>query len=239
VKTFLAILMTIFSFVPQAGPSVDYSAATIGLISASGSGPYTPLTTTGSAGQSYDYSATTILLGYNSSTKKYYACGTANPCAGAGGGGTSGTINSGTAYYIPYYTANGTTLGPSQAYFDSTGNNITAGQITTNTSVTYGIDYSQQLRSGLTGQFTVDLNGNTKLASISSGVSTNTDLNGILTLSSGTASYTFTGTYTSAPVCVASDDTAIAAVKVSVTSTTLTVTGTTTDAVSYICSGRN
>ncbi len=65
------------------------------------------------------------------------------------------------------------------------------------------------------------------------------DLAGQLTLSGGMATYSFTGTYANAPICVANDTTAANAVKVSVNTTTLTVTGTGTDGVDYICIGRN
>ena len=75
--------------------------------------------------------------------------------------------------------------------------------------------------------------------SIRTGVSTNTDLAGQLTLASGTVSYTFIGTYLSAPICTASDTTAIAAVRVTTTTTTLTIQGTGTDVVNYGCYGRN
>jgi hypothetical protein len=81
--------------------------------------------------------------------------------------------------------------------------------------------------------------GSTK--SISSGTASNTDLNGELTMSGGTLTYTFTGTYTSHPTCVASDETAIAAVKVTYTGSTAAIftTSGATDVVSYICLGRN
>lgn len=104
---------------------------------------------------------------------------------------------------------------------------------------------------------TLSLDGNTagdglgmlKAASISltgtgfpirSGTSSNTDLNGKLTLAAGTASYAFTSTgITTAPVCVATDTTAVAAVQVATSTTTLTINGTGTDIVNYICVGLN
>ena len=76
---------------------------------------------------------------------------------------------------------------------------------------------------------------------IASGVSANSDMDGELTNSGGTSSYTFSGTYTTHPICTANDETAIAAVKVTYTSTT-SVTFTTTgssDVISYSCGGRN
>jgi len=48
----------------------------------------------------------------------------------AGGGGGSGTVNSGNQYQIPMYTANGTTVGPSQLTTDANGNLTVAGQVT-------------------------------------------------------------------------------------------------------------
>lgn len=73
------------------------------------------------------------------------------------------------------------------------------------------------------------------------GTSSNSDVTGILTASSGTASYTFAGTYASAPVCIVQDDTTIGNLltkTVSTTTLTATTTGS-TDHVSYVCVGRN
>ena len=81
--------------------------------------------------------------------------------------------------------------------------------------------------------------GKTTFGIVATGTSSNTDLAGQLTLLSGTASYTFTGQYTSAPICTASDTTNINAVKVSATTTGLTVTGSGADVINYICVGRN
>jgi hypothetical protein len=71
------------------------------------------------------------------------------------------------------------------------------------------------------------------------GTSSNTDIAGQLALSSGTASYSFTGSYTSAPICVATDASAQAAVGVAVSTSTLTITGNGSHNVNYICVGRN
>jgi len=76
---------------------------------------------------------------------------------------------------------------------------------------------------------------------VGSGTSSNTDFNGTLTQSSGTSSYTFAGTYSSHPVCLASDETSIASVKVTYTGTTA-VTFTTSgasDVIDYSCTYRN
>lgn len=75
--------------------------------------------------------------------------------------------------------------------------------------------------------------------SISSGTASNTDLAGRLTLAGGTISRTFSGTYTTAPVCVANDNTALQPVQVTTTTTALAISGTGTDVVSYICVGLN
>lgn len=74
---------------------------------------------------------------------------------------------------------------------------------------------------------------------IKTNTASNTDLGGLITLSGGTGTYTFAGTYTSAPVCTASDKTAANAVGVSTSTTVLTLTGTSTDVINYICIGRN
>ena len=73
------------------------------------------------------------------------------------------------------------------------------------------------------------------------GTSSNSDVTGILTAVSGTATYTFVNTYASAPVCVVQDDTTIGSLltkTVSTTTLTATTTGS-TDHVSYVCVGRN
>lgn len=93
----------------------------------------------------------------------------------------------------------------------------------------------------VSGTATVSTIATPKFTAVSSGVSGNTDLVGVITASAGTATYSFSGVYTSAPVCVVQDDTTIASLLTkTVTTTALTVTTTgTTDHVSYICAGRN
>ncbi len=81
--------------------------------------------------------------------------------------------------------------------------------------------------------------GTMSITKLRTGTASNTDVAGQLTLSAGSATYTFAGTYTSAPICTANDATAAAAVKASATTTVLTVTGTGTDVVNYQCVGRN
>lgn len=69
------------------------------------------------------------------------------------------------------------------------------------------------------------------------GVAGNSDIKGQLTLSSGTASYFFSNSYATAPVCTVSDTTA-GNIAVPTTSTSqLTITGTGSDVVNYICLG--
>lgn len=78
------------------------------------------------------------------------------------------------------------------------------------------------------------------MQTIRSGLSSNTDLTGRVTLVAGTATYNLQGTYTSAPNCFAQDVTTPAnAASVSETTTQLTFTGTGTDVIKYICAGRN
>jgi hypothetical protein len=75
---------------------------------------------------------------------------------------------------------------------------------------------------------------------IRSGTASNTDLTGRITLSGGTATYTLTETYTSAPNCLTADATTPAnASSVSESTTVLTFTGTGTDVIKYECNGRN
>ena len=74
---------------------------------------------------------------------------------------------------------------------------------------------------------------------IRTGVATNVDLAGKISLAAGSGTYTFLGTYTTAPVCVANDTTALANVQVVTTTTKLTLTGTGTDVVNYACFGLN
>lgn len=70
------------------------------------------------------------------------------------------------------------------------------------------------------------------------GTTSNTDVAGQLTLSSGTASYSFSGTYATAPICTAVDTTGTNSVSISVSTSALTITGTGTDTVNYLCIGR-
>lgn len=75
---------------------------------------------------------------------------------------------------------------------------------------------------------------------LKTGTASNTDVAGFVTLSSGSGTYSFVGTYISAPVCTANDTTNVANNVKPVSSTaTLTLTGTGSDVISYICIGRN
>lgn len=76
----------------QSGPSYDGGPFILGGVSPTGSAPYFALTTTGTSGQSFDGGPFYRLGGYNASTGLYYVCGTANPCAGAGGSGGGATF---------------------------------------------------------------------------------------------------------------------------------------------------
>ena len=74
---------------------------------------------------------------------------------------------------------------------------------------------------------------------LASTTSSNTDGVGRLTLSGGTASYTFTGTYVTRPVCVPSDETTAGGAKIVTTTTGFTITGGTSDVVGWICAKFN
>jgi len=67
----------------------------------------------------------------------------------------------------------------------------------------------------------------------------NTDLAGSCTLAGGGCTYTFSLTYTSAPICVATDTTALSAVQVVATTASLTINGTNGDTANYICVSRD
>lgn len=73
---------------------------------------------------------------------------------------------------------------------------------------------------------------------IRTNTSSNSDLAGQVTLSGGTASYSFANGYATAPICTATDTTAKNATQVVVTTTTLTINGTSTDVIDFICVGR-
>lgn len=91
---------------------------------------------------------------------------------------------------------------------------------------------------------TVKLGKSGAAPSVGSDTAANTDLDGELTMSSNTATYTFSGTYSSHPTCIASNETATAAnsgIKVTYTgvvSVTFTTTGA-SDVISYHCLFRN
>ena len=76
--------------------------------------------------------------------------------------------------------------------------------------------------------------------SIGSGSSTNADLIGSLALSSGVATYTLTGSYSSPPTCFCKDvTTRTNSCSVTESTTTLTFAGTGTDTVRWICMRQN
>lgn len=75
--------------------------------------------------------------------------------------------------------------------------------------------------------------------SIQTGTASNSDLAGQVTLSGGSGTQALAGTYTSAPIVVCSDTTAVNAVKCVASTTTITITGTGTDVINYITIGRN
>lgn len=114
--------------------------------------------------------------------------------------------------------------------------------------ITFGQVTHQFLNSynSTTGLFTAaqpsfsDLSGIPTLTNIRTGTSSNTDLAGKLTMSAGTGTYTFTGTYSIAPICIIQDDTSFSGLLTkTVSTTTLTVTAGTSDVIDYICIGRN
>lgn len=73
-----------------------------------------------------------------------------------------------------------------------------------------------------------------EMGAIGSNVSSNTDLVGRLTLSSGTATFTFTNTYVTRPACFADDESATPTLATCVATTTgLTLHGTGSDVVAY------
>lgn len=81
-----------------------------------------------------------------------------------------------------------------------------------------------------------DSTGWLQLTAIGNGSSSNTDLRGHITLSSGTGTYSFTASrFTQAPTCVATDTTNADAVKVTATTSALTITGNGSDVVNYLC----
>ena len=144
---------------------------------------------------------------------------------------TSVLIN-GVYYYIPATIFSGQTAG--YAVEAATGNTATGpfpmdDSVTTASTITAHKTFAApSIKTTGTG------------CPICTGTTSNYDLAGQLTLSGGTASYSFVASpgYVSAPICTASDTTAANAVQVTVTTSTLTLTGTGTDVIDYICIGR-
>jgi hypothetical protein len=128
-----------------------------------------------------------------------------------GAGGGSGTVSGQTSGVLPLATGATSLTAPS--HFTDNGTT-----------------------TGTTLPFAVSAAGST---SIATSTASNTDLAGQITLSSGSGSYTFTGTYTSAPICVVSDTSGLNAARPTITTTTLTINGTGSDVVNYICIARN
>ena len=85
----------------------------------------------------------------------------------------------------------------------------------------------------------IDGHGIVTASGFRTGQITNGDMAGQITLASGTASRIFTGTYVTAPICVASDITATNPVRLTISARpfTMTLTGTGMDTVNYICVG--
>ncbi len=139
------------------------------------------------------------------------------------------------------------------AYFDTTTGHLadsgiasstltTSAALTTNclpkASGTHSLVNSTVCDNGTTVTITepLSISGPT---SIATGTASNTDLAGQVTLVAGAGTQALTGTYTSAPIVVCTDTTAIAAVKCSASTTTITIAGTGTDVINYIAIGRN
>jgi hypothetical protein len=82
-----------------------------------------------------------------------------------------------------------------------------------------------------------------RTGAVATGVSANTDLAGQCTVGITTCpTYSFTQTYTSAPICTCSDTSGVNACRVQIavgTPTTLTITGTSGHTINYLCIGRN
>jgi hypothetical protein len=164
--------------------------------------------------------------------------GSSNLYIKTGGGGTLwlGDTTASNIYITNgkmYFNAGGTVAGTGRLNFASS--DSIAFRNNAGTNDVNGISKNASDTVLVGGAAGIQLGGST----VRSGSASNTDLDGKLTLSSGTASYTFTGTYTSAPICTANDTTALNPVQVSATATTLTLTGTGTDVINYICMGRN
>ena len=174
-------------------------------------------------------SGSSCLLGSTSGT----ACLSAAPAQG-----------SPNALYLPL------TTGPANGLFSTNGANPqqTSWTLTPNvtsltaTTVSGALTGTVGASSPSTGAFTTMVAQGATVSGppgIATGTASNTDLAGQLTLSTGTKTYTFVGTYVSAPICVATDVTALNPVQVSITTTVLTINGTGSDVVNYLCIGRN
>lgn len=118
----------------------------------------------------------------------------------------------------------------------STGSPVVGTLVSSNpTAAAACTSYNVFAVNATTGDFTPCANGVWGGSTLHTGLTTNTDLAGSVTLVAGAGTYTFKGTYTSAPFCVATDSTAAAATKASTSTTTLTLAGTTTDVLRYVC----
>jgi hypothetical protein len=147
--------------------------------------------------------------------------GSTNALVNNPGSSTTNTVNPTGAAVVPITPSCNSGAGNTQSCF--TANNSSGAAV---------------LNAQNNGQVAI---GNGTTHNLGSNVATNTDLDGTLTMSSGTNSYTFVGSYSVHPTCVASDETSIAAVKVTYTGTT-SVTFTTSgssDVIDYHCMYRN
>jgi hypothetical protein len=76
-------------------------------------------------------------------------------------------------------------------------------------------------------------------ANLSTGSAANTDMAGSCTISGGSCSQPFTLVYSLAPICVATDTTAVNAVQVVASTTSVTINGTNGDVANYMCISRD
>jgi hypothetical protein len=116
-----------------------------------------------------------------------------------------------------------------------------AGSVTNSVSHMYALGSNA---SGFTPVFSTDSADISHLKAqateiLNTGSSSNKDLAGALTLTAGSVTYTFAGTYAHAPTCRADSRTANRAYVSAISTTAFTVTGTGTDAVDYICIGHD
>jgi hypothetical protein len=227
-----------------AGEALTFNGTSFGVIAVGGGGSgLNQLTGDVTAGPGVGSQAATIAGNAVTTSKINNAAVTLAKIANAAGNSKllgSGSAGAGSAY--TEITVTGCSFSGTTMTCSGTGTVTTSGSPTTNALAKFSgsavIANSAISDDGANVAITEPTTFSGSGMPVATGTTSNTDLSGFITLSSGSGTYSFSTTHATTPVCTATDTTATNAVKASASTTTLTITGTGTDVIAYICIGR-